>query len=161
VRLNGHVRVQRIDEAAHFVVGDSAQRLPLGSIEGGSREDRRRNGQTVRGEIFEETQRQRKRRDGSGSGGAERLFNPPGLVPDRLQCIGYDRAAAVRPGARDEVDKLPPANRRIVTVFGRLVQNGQQTIVKAHLPGCSFGRTLLSLYARIYNALSGQLLTIP
>jgi len=48
-----------------------------------------------------------------------------------------------------------------VTVFGRLVEDGQQTIVKAHLPVVSFERTFLMLYASIYNALSADKITIP
>jgi hypothetical protein len=48
-----------------------------------------------------------------------------------------------------------------VAVLGRLVEDGQQTIVKAHLPVVSFGRTLLLLYAAIYNALSAENITIP
>jgi hypothetical protein len=46
-----------------------------------------------------------------------------------------------------------------MTVFGRLVEDGQQTIVKAHLPVVSFGRTLQSLYDIIYNALTMKNLT--
>ena len=65
----------------------------------------------------------------------------------------------MRPGK--QVDQLTPTHRRIVTVFGRLVQDGQQTIVKAHLPVVSFGRTLLLLYASIYNALRRKNITIP
>jgi hypothetical protein len=67
------------------------------------------------------------------------------LGPDRPERFGDDRAGAVRSGARDQVHQLPPSYRRVVTVFGRLVQNGQQTIVEAHLPVVSFGRTLLML----------------
>jgi hypothetical protein len=48
-----------------------------------------------------------------------------------------------------------------MAVFGRLIEDGQQTIVEAHVSFCSFGRTLLSLYAPIHNPLSGNLFTIP
>jgi hypothetical protein len=48
-----------------------------------------------------------------------------------------------------------------MTVLGRLVQDGQQTIVKAHWLFGSFGRTLLLLYASIYNALRRKNITIP
>jgi hypothetical protein len=48
-----------------------------------------------------------------------------------------------------------------VAVLGRLVEDGQQSIVEAHLPVVSFGRTLLLLYASIYNALSAESLTAP
>jgi hypothetical protein len=44
-------------------------------------------------------------------------------------------------------------------VLGRLVQDGLQTIVKAHWLFISLGRTLLLLYARVYNALSTLNLT--
>ena len=64
-------------------------------------------------------------------------------------------------GARNEVDKLAPPNRRIMTVFGRLVEYGQQTIVEAHWLEVSFGTHLLSLYGSIYNALRTEKLTAP
>ena len=41
-----------------------------------------------------------------------------------------------------------------MTVFGRLVQDGQQTIVKAHWLVVSLGRTFLLLYASIYKSLT-------
>ena len=83
------------------------------------------------------------------------------FLTDRGECVGDRGARTVDPRASDQVDQLAPADRRVVTVFGRLVEDGQQTIVKAHLPVVSFGRTLLLLYACIYNALSDENLTIP
>ena len=65
-----------------------------------------------------------------------------------------DHAPAVATGARDQIDQLPPTDRRIVTVFGRLVEYGQQTIVKAHWLVVSLGRTFLLLYASIYKSLT-------
>jgi hypothetical protein len=65
--------------------------------------------------------------------------------PDRLERVDNDGARAVRSGAGDQVHQLPPPHRRVVTVFGRLIEDGQQTIVEAHLPVVSFGRTLLML----------------
>ena len=56
----------------------------------------------------------------------------------RLKRAVDDRARAARPGARDEVDQLTPAHRRIVAVAGRLVEDGQQTIVKTHVVPHSF-----------------------
>ena len=41
-----------------------------------------------------------------------------------------------------------------MTVFGRLVEDGQQTIVEAHWLVFSLGRTFLLLYASIYNSLT-------
>jgi len=48
---------------------------------------------------------------------------------------------------------LPPPDRRIVTVFGRQIEDSQQTIVEAHWILVSFRRTLLPLYVSIYHAL--------
>jgi hypothetical protein len=54
-----------------------------------------------------------------------------GLVSNGLQRVRDDWAGAARSGARHQVDELAPPHRRVMTVFGRLVQNGQQTIVEA------------------------------
>jgi hypothetical protein len=48
-----------------------------------------------------------------------------------------------------------------MAVFGRLVEDSQQSIIEAHWRLVSFGRTLLSLYASIYNALRRNGLTAP
>ena len=49
-----------------------------------------------------------------------------------VQRLRDDRAGAVWPAARNEIDQLPPAHRRVVAVARRLVQHGQQTIVEPH-----------------------------
>jgi hypothetical protein len=48
-----------------------------------------------------------------------------------------------------------------MAVLGRLVEDGQQTIVEAHCLFVSFERIPLSLYATIYNALRRDCLTAP
>ena len=77
-----------------------------------------------------------------------------GLPANGGERVLDNRASAICTGTSDEVDQLAPANRRIVTVFGRLVENGQQTIVKAHWLVVSLGRTFLLLYASIYKSLT-------
>ena len=86
---------------------------------------------------------------------------PRRLASNGLERLDYRRAVAACPRTRDEVHQLAPPDRRIVTVLGRLVQDGQKTIVEAHWRLVSLGRTLLSPYACVYNALSRYALTIP
>jgi hypothetical protein len=83
------------------------------------------------------------------------------FAADGLERFGNDGTCTVRSSASDEIHQLAPTHRRIMTVLGRLVQDGQQTIVKAHWLFGSFGRTLLLLYASIYNALRRKNITIP
>ena len=48
-----------------------------------------------------------------------------------------------------------------MAVVGRLVENGQQTIVKTHRYPESFKRTVRELYGMVYIALRSLCLTIP
>jgi len=172
--------MQGFNESPRFLVRRRVKHRPLMMIERRRREHGRRNGQSVGREIFEEPERQRQRGDGACRSGAQAFVDIRGFSADRLEGFGDHRARAVRTGARDQVDQLAPADRRIVAtgardqvdqlapadrrivaVLGRLVEDGQQTIVKTHLPVVSFGRTLLLLYAAIYNALSAENITIP
>jgi hypothetical protein len=142
LRLGLEFGVKGLDEAPGLRIGGLLKRRPLAWIQGCGGEHRSRHRETVRGEIFEQSERQRKRRDSSRCGGAERFLDTRSFGPDGFQRLGDDRAGAERTGARDKIDQLAPPNRRIVTVLGRLVQDGQQTIVKAHWQLVSLGHTL-------------------
>jgi hypothetical protein len=137
------------------------QNLPLVRIKRCCCQNGRRNRQAVRCKIFEQAQRQRKSGNGPRGCRAKNLIDARPLIANGLKRLGNDRACAVRSGARNKIDQLAPANRRIVAVFGRLVEDGHQSIVEAHWLLVSFGRTLLSLYATIYNALRRNDLTAP
>ena len=51
---------------------------------------------------------------------------------DRLERLDDHRTRRVRAGTCDKVHQLAPADRNIVAVAGRLVQDGQQAIVETH-----------------------------
>jgi hypothetical protein len=86
--------------------------------------------------MFQQSKRQRQGRDGAGGGGAQRLVDVRRICADRFERLLDRRAGGVGPGARDQVDQLAPADRTVVAVAGRLVQYGQQAIVKTHLGPC-------------------------
>jgi hypothetical protein len=54
------------------------------------------------------------------------------VTADHPECIGDDRAGGIRPGTRDEIDQLPPADRRIVAVASGLAEHCQKPIVEPH-----------------------------
>ena len=161
-RVRPMLRVKRLDEAARLLVGGGVKRLPLARLESRRGEHRRRNGEAVGREIFEQPERK---------GQAPRPRAPRRRASSRRRVAASLRIAssasattglrAVRPGTRDQVDQLAPPHRRVVAVFGRLVEDGQQTIVETHWLFVSFGRTLLPLYASIYNALRMHALNHP
>ena len=161
MRLRRQFGVQGHDEAPCFLVGCCLHDLPLVGIEGRGSKDGSRNRKAVTCEILKEAKRQRQRSHGPGCGGTDRFFDPVCFAANGLERVSHNRARTIRPGPGDKIHQLAPTHRRIVTVFGRLVEDGQQTIVKAHLLAVSFGRTLLSLYDTIYNALSMNDLTAP
>ena len=161
VRLGAQLRVHRLDETPRFFICDVVKNLPLIRIQRGCCEDRRGDGEAVRRKIFEQSDRQGQGRDRSCRGGPQRFIDSMRFVPDCPERLGNRRATAVRARARDEIHQLTPAYRRIVPILGGLVQDGLQTIVKAHWLFVSLERTLLLLYARVYNALSTQNLTAP
>jgi len=130
--FDAQVRVQRLYEPASFLVGRGMQHLPLMRIERCGREDRRRDRQAVSSEILEEAERQGKRGDRPCGRRPQRFVHALRFALDGLQGLSDDRACTTGAGARNEVDQLAPAHRRVVTVFGRLVEDGQQTIVEAH-----------------------------
>ncbi len=130
VGRRGDLGMQRLDEPAGLVIGRGQQRAPLRRFERRRGQHRRRHGQPVGGEAFKETERQRQSGDGARGRGAQRLFNIRRFGADRFQRLRDHGARAVRPSARDEVNQLPPAHRRVVAIGGRLVQHGQQAIVE-------------------------------
>jgi hypothetical protein len=154
MRLRSELRVDRPDELPRFLVGDVVKHLPLVGIERRGRENGRRNRERVASKIFEKPKRQRERSDGSGGGRTQWLIYAPRLIPDGRERLSDSRTATIRASARNQIHQLTPAYRRIVPILGRLVQDGLQTIVKAHWLFVSLGRTLLLLYASVYNALS-------
>ena len=81
---------------------------------------------------MKQPERKGQSRDRAGGGGAQRLVDGGSFGPDRLKRRGDHGAAAVRPRPRDEVDQLAPAHGGVMTVLGRLIEDGQQTIVEAH-----------------------------
>jgi hypothetical protein len=130
--LEPDLGMKRLDESARLLVGRARHRLPLSAVERGRGKHRRRHGEAVGSEEFEEAQRQRQGGDGARGGGAQVLVDFRGIGADRFKRLGDGRARGVRPGTRDQVDQLPPAHRNVAAVAGRLVQNGQQAIVETH-----------------------------
>jgi hypothetical protein len=59
--------------------------LQLLAVERRRGEHRRRDGQAVRREIFQQTERKRKRGDRPRRGGAQRLFNAVCFVANRVE----------------------------------------------------------------------------
>ncbi len=143
--LTAHSGMKRLDEAAGFLVGAAQDCLPLCGFESSGCEHGRRNRKPVGYENFEEPQRQRQGCDGSGSGGAEIFVHVGCIRGDRFQRLRDRRAGSARPGSSDEVDQLPPANRRIPPVARRLVENGQQTIVETHRDSMSLKTSVESV----------------
>lgn len=137
-----NLRMQRGDEPSRFLVGNSAQSGPLLWFKACRSKHGGGNGEAVGGEILEQSKGQGQRGYCARRRGTQGLVHASSLVADGVEGFGDNEASAIRSSARNEVDQLTPPHRRVVTVLGRLVQNGQQTIVEAHLPGCSFGRTL-------------------
>jgi hypothetical protein len=161
LRLDPKLWVQSADEPPCLFVRCGVQNLPLVRIKRHGRQYRGGNRKAIRGKIFEKAERQRKGRNGPRRRCPQSFIDARSFVADRLERLGYYWTGAVRSGTRDKVDQLTPSHRRVVAVFGRLVQDGQQTIVETHWLLVSFGRTLLSLYASIYNALRRHGLTAP
>ena len=153
--------MQGLDKPLRLLVGGGVQNLPLALIERGCGEDRRRDRKAVGSEIFEQSERERKRGDRSSRGRPQVFVNARRFASDGLERLGDHRTVAARPGAGDKIDQLTPAHRCVVPILGRLIQHRQQTIVEAHCLLVSSGRTLLSLYARIDIALRSKSLTAP
>src|SRR6185503_13924654 len=121
-----------LDKPAGLLVRDLEQRPPLGVVERRRGEDRSCDGKAVRGKIFKEAEGQWKRRDGTCRGSAQAFVDLASVRADRFERLRDRFARGVGSGARDEVNQLPPANRNVVAVAGRLIQNGQQAIVETH-----------------------------
>lgn len=124
--------MQRVNETAGLVVSGRLHRSPLMFIEGRGGKHRRRNGKAIGGKIFEQTEGQWTCGDRSSRCCPRIFLDATSFPANGGQCVVDNNAPAVDAGACDQVDQLSPADRRIVTVFGRLVEYGQQTIVKAH-----------------------------
>src|SRR5438270_803302 len=89
--------------------------------------------QAIGSEIFEKAERQGPPRHGASGRCAQILVDVSGLCANGFQRLADDRAGAARTGARDEVDQLPPADRGVVAIAGRLIQHCEQAIVETHL----------------------------
>ena len=83
--------------------------------------------------MVEQAERQGPPRHGAGGGRAQILIDVAGLCADRFQRLADDWTGPGGTGARDEVDQLPPTDRGVVAVAGRLVQHCEQAIVETHL----------------------------
>ena len=160
-RCRRDLRVHGPDEAPRLLVRGGEQDRPNGRIESRRGKYGRGHGESIRSEIFEQAQWQRQGGDRARRCRTERLVDPVRFAADRLKRFGNSGTVAVRSRAGDKVHELPPPHGRVVTVFGRLVEHRQQTIVEAHCLLVSSGRTLLSLYARIDIALRSKSLTAP
>ena len=132
MRFGAKLGVHSLDEPAGFVVGRVLQDLPLVIVEGGSSQNGGGNGETIRRKKLEQSKGERQCSHRARRCRAQLLVNPRSLVPNGIKRVDDGRTAAVGAGTRDEVHQLAPAYRRIVPILGRLVQDGLQTIVKAH-----------------------------
>src|SRR6476646_9847882 len=149
------------NETAGLVVRGRQQLPPLFDTERRGRKHGRRHLQTIRSEIFQEAERERKGSHGASCRGPKIQIDFIGIGPDRFKRSRNDRAFTRESRARGQVHQLPPPNRRIMAVVGRLVEYGQQTIVKTHRYPESFKRTVRELYGMVYIALRSLCLTIP
>jgi hypothetical protein len=161
MRFRGQFRMQSFDEAPSLFVRSGQQGSPLAAVERRCCEHGRRYAKRIGREIFKKPQWKRKGGNCPRRCSAQRFFDAVCFVPDGFERFGNDRARTVRSSASDQIYQLTPTYSRIMTIFGRLVQDGQQSIVKAHWLYVSFGRTLPLLYASIYNALRSKNITIP
>ena len=125
--------MNRFDELAGFLVRRFEQCLPLGRIERCGGQYRRRDGQPIRNEIFEQSVGERPGGNRSGSGCAKLLVDGRSFGSDGVECLRNDETAVLRTRACDKVNELAPSHRRIVPVARRLAQHCQQTIVETHV----------------------------
>jgi hypothetical protein len=147
-RQSGDLRVERLHEASGLAIGIGEQGLPLRRFERGNREHRRRDRQPVGRETFEQAERQWQCSDRARCRCAKWLIDVRRLCSDDLKGLDDHRGRRIRAGARDQVDKLPPAHGRVVAVARGFIHYSGQAIVEPHLRcPVSFRRTRRRLYA--------------
>lgn len=149
------------NETPGFRVRALVENLPLVGIQRCRSKHRRRDGKVVGRKIFKEPERKRERSHGTCRGRPEPFFDSWSLAPDGFESLGHDGTCSACSGPRNEVDELAPPYGRVVTILRRLIEDSHETIVEAHCWLFSLERTLVSLYASVYNALRSYCLTVP